>query len=416
MPGRGGGLGWTLVVACAWSGAASAQDRSPAPEGIPAVVATFPGGAVTWEELEREASRIPPMLRRQLFSGSGGELLARTLAFRHRLLDAARQAGLMDLAGVEARDPELQERLAIRWLLGAEARRRGAPAPPDGSIPLGHVRRVFASLYAKLGVSGVQVDQALRRPLEIQYTPAVSPGGSTIVAPALARRVYLMPQGQEPDPECEVLVDAEHRRVLGTCGRRPLEARLEPVDLLFFELYLSGDEANILYRYNLEGLYPARATSSRPEDLSLDWLSRVERVGEPLDPPRPFDVQRAQAFCTVSPAELTQGTIKFCQTEACAPPDVIKAASLSFRRGGFVVQDIASPDDMSTSDIFDQGPTGVGEAHRFAVALPVHLVQFEGFPAREDAPKGVWCRLEPVEAGGAAVVKALGLPRGTVGP
>jgi len=296
------------------------------------------------------------------------------------------------------------------------------PAPRDESISLVHLRRVFTSLFFKLGVEGVRVERVLRRPMKFDNTPGVSPSGSATVAPAAAPaprtspvpapRTYRVSQS-ESDPECEVLVDSEHRRVLGTCGEQPLEASLAANDLLFFELYLSGDEANLLYRYNLEGAYPARAMISRTGAPTLDWLSRVERAGEPIE--RPFFVQRALAFCTVSPAELTEGTIKFCQTEACAPSDVVKAASLSRRHGRFVLQAIASPDDMSTSEIFDQGPTGVGEAQRFAVALPVHLVQFEGVPAREDAPKGVWCRLEPVEASGAPVVKALGLPRGAVG-
>ena len=419
---RRGNLVRTLVVALACGATASAEEANKA-ESHPAVAAKYRGGQVTWAEFEREVSRMPPVLRDAALAGGGGELLAQAIAFRHHLVEEARKAGLIELAKVEVGDPELRERMAIRMLLGGEVLRGDAAAldgadSPEGVVQLDRLHRVFNTLYRKLTANGgVQVDPATRGRLDIEYKPAANEGGPVAGSrtSTLQQLSYRLSFNDPHAHQCEVLIDSEHRRVLGSCNGEDMEKWLTGPDLLFFELYLSGDGANILYRYNFDGLTLARAIVAAPAQFIAPALGVVERVGQAETKGRPF-VERARAHCTVSPRELEEGTIKFCQTEECEPMDVIKAATVSYSRGEYVLRAISSSNDMSASDIVDAGPTGVEGAHRFSVPLPVHVVHFDPLPIRPEAPKGVWCRLEPVNAADAPVVKGLGLPRGTIGP
>ncbi len=209
--------------------------------------------------------------------------------------------------------------------------------------------------------------------------------------------------------DCGVTVDATTHRLSGTCGGEDIEEVLSAGDILYLELYLSGNAENVLYRFNFEGLKPrldyVAATSS--------WTSAAstakETVGQPPAPGRPV-AQLPQAICTISPIDMRDGVLKVCTTSACAGADVVREAQVTYANGVYAATTLSG--GMISEEFINDGPTGVEGAYRFRLKLPSHIAEMRNVPLSTATPEGVWCRLEPLEPDKQTLTKALGLPKG----
>jgi peptidyl-prolyl cis-trans isomerase C len=97
-----------------------------------AVLAEYDGGEVTAEELQREANRLPPALRKRFESPNGRREVLAAMVDKRLLFEEAKRCGLADDPELQRQVRELEERLAVQALLAAEERTAGAAS--EGEI------------------------------------------------------------------------------------------------------------------------------------------------------------------------------------------------------------------------------------------------------------------------------------------
>jgi parvulin-like peptidyl-prolyl isomerase len=107
---------------------ASSGRRPPLPAEL---VARFDGGVVTREELEREARRLPPVLREQFSSEAGQREFAWSLVDKRLLVAEAKRQGLASREDISQQVRELEERLVVQALLEKESRAAGTPSEQE---------------------------------------------------------------------------------------------------------------------------------------------------------------------------------------------------------------------------------------------------------------------------------------------
>lgn len=111
------------LTACGDPPAPSPESRpGPLPEGV---VARFKGGAISREELRREALKLPPALREQFESEAGQEEFARSLVDKRLLVEEARKRPLPQREDIARQVRELEERLLVQALLAEEEKALG---------------------------------------------------------------------------------------------------------------------------------------------------------------------------------------------------------------------------------------------------------------------------------------------------
>jgi len=210
--------------------------------------------------------------------------------------------------------------------------------------------------------------------------------------------------------DCAVTLDATTHRLSGTCDGADIEEVISAGDILYLELYLSGNAENVLYRFNFEGLKPRTDYVAASTEYIEQTVTTKEPVGTPPTRGRPVS-QRPIASCTVSPVDMRHGLLKLCTSVDCAlPADVVKQAELHYLNGHYTVTDL--PGGQVDTPFTEKGPTGIEGAERFNLPLPNHIAQMQGVVSSTVPPR-VWCRLEPTEAGKGPVSKALGTPKGS---
>lgn len=100
--------------------------------GGAAVAARYDGGVVTVEDVQREANRLPPILRARFETDAGRRGLIDALVDRRLLIAEARRRKLDREPELRRQVDELEERLVMQALLAAEE--KAAPAPTDAEL------------------------------------------------------------------------------------------------------------------------------------------------------------------------------------------------------------------------------------------------------------------------------------------
>lgn len=95
------------------------------------VVARFDGGVVTAEELQREANRLPPILRARFETEAGRRDMIGAIVDKRLLAAEARRRKLDQAPEVRREVEELEERLAIQALLAADEKELGPPTDAE---------------------------------------------------------------------------------------------------------------------------------------------------------------------------------------------------------------------------------------------------------------------------------------------
>jgi peptidyl-prolyl cis-trans isomerase C len=113
---------WPLMFLnlCVFAGQVGCTCR-PGRSAGPAV-GHYEGGEITAQDLQREANRLPPVLRKQFETHNGRRELVSALIDKRLLAREAERRGFRDDPEIKQQVAELEERLTVQALLAAEER------------------------------------------------------------------------------------------------------------------------------------------------------------------------------------------------------------------------------------------------------------------------------------------------------
>ncbi|MHA7632465.1 RHS repeat-associated core domain-containing protein [Corallococcus sp. M7] len=212
--------------------------------------------------------------------------------------------------------------------------------------------------------------------------------------------------------DCPLKVNAQAHTLVANCGGEYLAEVLSASDILYLELYLSGNAENVLYRFNLYGL------ASRKDVLaaSTEHLAEAAVMKDAADGTAAIGRQvgrPAMSTFFVEPDQLGAGVVKLCSSKECEPSkgDLLKEALLAVGPDGkLVVTDTKRGRVREQLQLLPQ-PSASG-ARRFQLALPSDL---SSMPGNELGARPVYLVTESAAslAAGERTVTALGKPEGT---
>ncbi|WP_158629059.1 RHS repeat-associated core domain-containing protein [Corallococcus sp. AB030] len=204
--------------------------------------------------------------------------------------------------------------------------------------------------------------------------------------------------------ECEVDVTSDS--ITGNCDNEFIEDVLSANDLLYVELYLSGNADNVLYRFNLMGISPRvdllKAGSAYTAKHSVETGTGGRSVTD-----RAISMP-ASAHFALDPAVIHSGTVKVCTSEACGPGDLVNQADVQLLPDGtYDVHEVTgglAEDPLEQKDQF-----GLNGARLFQQPIPAHLVLMPGTSVTE---KPLYLVQEVLLPEARRLVRTLGKPRG----
>ena len=195
------------------------------------------------------------------------------------------------------------------------------------------------------------------------------------------------------------------------CGDEWVPAILSAHDVVYLELYLSGNAENVLHRFNFYGLmprldHPAVNSTGTSEKVTLPKLATGERA------PRTPVSRPNIAFFFLDPREIQSGTVRLCASQACDDVDdplkILDIESYDQSHGTYAVVEraggrVQAPVEQTTT-------VGVGEARYFMLPLPPDLA---AMPGSGNIARRVSLRVDPAMPTGAATFsRDVGIPRG----
>ncbi|MHB8874599.1 MAG: RHS repeat-associated core domain-containing protein [Myxococcaceae bacterium] len=207
--------------------------------------------------------------------------------------------------------------------------------------------------------------------------------------------------------DCDVKISESAKTLTGTCDQDALMDVLTAGDLLYIELYLSGNAENVLYRFNFYGLAPRRdflsASSAYTAEQSIkkDTAQGEGAVGRPIS-------SKALAEFFLLPSEFASGTVQLCTAldssgNACAATTLLNETALTLKPDGtydlkLVTAASAGP---YPEKLVEEPLPGLEGARRFRLPLPAHVTAMPG-SSLQQSPKLVYL---VAAAGGSAPVK-----------
>ncbi|WP_415829494.1 RHS repeat-associated core domain-containing protein [Corallococcus exiguus] len=205
--------------------------------------------------------------------------------------------------------------------------------------------------------------------------------------------------------ECEVNVT--FNSITGNCDNEFIDDVLSANDLLYVELYLSGNADNVLYRFNLMGMAPrvdllkagSAFTARRSVETGTGGRSVTDRsISLP-----------ASAHFALDPAVIHSGRVKVCTSEDCGTGDLVNQVDVQLQLNGTYA--VSPLDGGSAEDPLEQSPLfGLNGARLFQQPIPAHLVSMPGSGVE---PKRFFLVQEVSQPEPRRLVRTLGRPRGT---
>ncbi|MBN8466758.1 Ig-like domain-containing protein [Corallococcus exiguus] len=205
--------------------------------------------------------------------------------------------------------------------------------------------------------------------------------------------------------ECEVDVTSDS--ITGNCDNEFIEDVLSANDLLYVELYLSGNADNVLYRFNLMGISPRvdllKAGSAYTAKHSVETGTGGRSVTD-----RAISMP-ASAHFALDPAVIHSGRVKICTSKDCGPQELVNQADVELLPDGtYDVHEVTgglAEDPLEQKDQF-----GLNGARLFQQPIPAHLVLMPGTSVTE---KPLYLVQEVLLPEARRLVRTLGKPRGT---
>jgi len=197
--------------------------------------------------------------------------------------------------------------------------------------------------------------------------------------------------------DCKVKLDAVSRVLTADCDDQFLPEVLAARDIVYFDLFLSGNAENVLYRYNLFGLSSRRdlvtAGHSFTHQVSLmedggTVLIPVPEVLRPVSAPAlavfflgADDLRPPAGTPGYDPTVPASGTLQLCTSPKCSGPgDLLKRAALVEQPDGtFAVTPTGGRARQPLQQTADRGVRG---SRRFVLPLPPDLARMiDGDPS-----------------------------------
>ncbi|NBD08507.1 RHS repeat-associated core domain-containing protein [Corallococcus silvisoli] len=212
--------------------------------------------------------------------------------------------------------------------------------------------------------------------------------------------------------DCPLKVDAVAHTLVANCGGEYLAEVLSASDILYLELYLSGNAENVLYRFNLFGLASRKDVLAASTEylaeaaVEPDAADGTAAIGRPVGRP-------AMSNFFVEPEQFSAGVLKLCSTPGCEQSmgNLLKEALLSRAvDGSFNVDETERGRVREQLQLSPQA--SASGARRFQLALPSDLASMPGSPL---GARPVYLVLESAAslAAGERTVTALGKPEGS---
>ncbi len=195
--------------------------------------------------------------------------------------------------------------------------------------------------------------------------------------------------------------------LVGACDNEFIEDVLAANDILYMELYASGNAENILYRFNLMGIAPRvdllKAGSSFTAQRSVEVDSEGRVVTD-----RPISMPAVARFA-LEPSVIQRGRVKVCTSESCAGNTLVKQADVELLAGigAYQIQGETGPAVQSFEQLDE---VGLNAARFFQLPLPANLVAMPKSGAEE---KSFFLVQEIVTPEPRRLVQRLGRPRGS---
>ncbi|RYZ43808.1 MAG: hypothetical protein EOO71_01945, partial [Myxococcaceae bacterium] len=177
--------------------------------------------------------------------------------------------------------------------------------------------------------------------------------------------------------ECPVHIDRVNKQIRGTCAGEYLAEVLSASDILYFELFLSGNADNVLYRFNFYGIAPRTdyVTASSRDTLEKSLAAPVSGgaglAGTPVvaETDRPIS-QKARVYFAVDPDDVP-ATVRICEGQDCTGTKLLKRAKLTKQGGSlpFVITD----EEGRAGRLVELAKPGANGARRFSLTLPNDL-------------------------------------------
>lgn len=198
--------------------------------------------------------------------------------------------------------------------------------------------------------------------------------------------------------ECPVEFNSTTRQLSGTCDGEYLAEVLSAADVLYFELYLSGNADNVLYRFNFHGISPrtdfvtAGSVDTVEKSLARPGAASpsLKRAGLTVAPvtERPISV-KAMAHFAIEPEQLTTGVIRVCEGPVCDDKTLLKAARLRYVAGSDaskgryeIVEYVEQQNARVTKPFIQYDTPGANGARRFALPLSNDVGRMEDLGSR----------------------------------
>ncbi|QSQ26146.1 hypothetical protein JY651_14960 [Pyxidicoccus parkwayensis] len=210
--------------------------------------------------------------------------------------------------------------------------------------------------------------------------------------------------GDQYGVECDVSILSGG--ISGTCDNEFIDDVLSANDLLYVELYLSGNAENVLYRFNLMGLSPrvdllkagSYFTSERSVETGTDGKPVLDRA---------VSIPSVARFA-LDPDVIQRGRVKMCTSEQCAEGTLVKEADVELLgTGRYRVQE--TDGGIAEAPLEQLEETGLNAARLFVQPVPAPLVSMPG----AETAKRFYLVQEIDVPEKRTLVQTLGTPKGT---
>ena len=203
--------------------------------------------------------------------------------------------------------------------------------------------------------------------------------------------------------ECDVTFD--NGALVGSCDNEFIDDVLAANDILYLELYLSGNAENILYRFNLMGVSPRidllKAGSSFTAQRSVEVDAQGQAV---LD--RPVSTPAVARFA-LDPGVIHRGRLKVCTLENCTADSLLKQADVELLGDGSY--QVLGETGTTQQKLEQLQEVGLNASRFFHLPIPAHLVSM---PGALDPGKRLYLVQEIELPEPRRLVQRLGRPRG----
>ncbi|MBJ6764140.1 hypothetical protein JGU66_25480 [Myxococcaceae bacterium JPH2] len=212
--------------------------------------------------------------------------------------------------------------------------------------------------------------------------------------------------------DCPLTLDTAAHTITASCGGDSLADVLSASDILYVELYLSGNAENVLYRFNFQGLAARKddltVSTSFTADASVTKSSPdgTPAVGRPISRP-------AMADFMLDPAKITAGMVKLCLNEGCGPEEgsILKEALVQRQPDGkYSVFDTGR--GSIKAELQQSRTMTAAGARRIRLPLPAYLARGR-MPGSKEASVAIYLVLEPIGPNKERIVSGLGRPLGS---